>query len=161
MLALGLFFLLSAQALQAQNTKGDRPAGTNKETRQTRFKTKSRQGDKAKTKDIAGRKLRTKNKSSANSANVSYPKPRTATKSPRQGKEKAGEAFRPVYSNQPRDNQRSQRTSAPTKRVQVRSATANTSRRNVYPQQATRSITAQSSSLNVYTGRSNRFYNNP
>ncbi len=161
MLALGLVLFLSTQRLQAQNTKGDRPAGTNKETRQTRFKTKSRQGDKAKTKDITGRKLRTKNKSSANSANVSYPKPRTATKSPRQGREKAGEAFRPVYSNKPRDDQRNERASTPAKRVQVRSASANTSRRNIYPQQGTRSISAQSSSRNIYTGRSNRFTNNP
>ncbi len=156
-----LVFSSVCSVASAQNTKGDRTASSNKkQTRETRFKTKSRQGEKAKTKDIAGRRLRTKGKSSENKANASYPKPRYATSSPRQGKERAGKSYRPTYSSSPRFSEKSFSGSTPRKRVAVRSATSSASRRNVYPQRGTRSVTSQSSKRNIYSQR-NSYVNNP
>ncbi|NBP70623.1 MAG: hypothetical protein EBU52_18035, partial [Cytophagia bacterium] len=161
LLGFAVFILLASGQLNAQNTKGDRPAASNKkETRQTRFKVKSKQGDKAKTKDIAGRRLRTKNKSSANKANASYPQPRTATRSPRQGRDRASEPIRPIYSSSPRDRDRKSSAGKPAKRVEVRSVSSAASRRNVYPQKNVRSVSSQSSKRNVYSQRSNPYVNN-
>lgn len=162
-IALLIVFLLCASvAVRAQNTKGDRPAASNKkQTRESRFKTKSKKGDKAKTKDIAGRRLRTKNYSSASKANTNYPTPRYATKSPRNGKEREGKSYRPTYSSTPRESERNYSGSRPAKRVAVRSSSASTSKRNVYPQRGTRSVSSQTSRGNIYTGRKHQFVNNP
>jgi hypothetical protein len=124
--------LLLASSAMAQNTKGDKPAGKTRQARDTRFKMKSRQGDRAKTKDIAGRRLRTKNKSSANRANASYKQPSTARKSPRYGKERASKPIRPIYNSRPSNEQRAWKGNAGGQRIKVRSSTGRT--RNVYPQ---------------------------
>lgn len=156
------FLVCASVAVQAQNTKGDRPAASNKkQSRETRFKTKSKKGDKAKTKDIAGRRLRTKNYSSANKANTNYPTPRYATKSPRNGGDREGKSYRPTYSSSPRDGERNYSGSRPAKRVAVRSSSAATSKRNVYPQRGARSVSSQTSRGNIYTGRKYQFVNNP
>lgn len=157
-----VFLLCASVAAHGQNTKGDRPAASNKkQTREARFKAKSRKGEKAKTKDIAGRRLRTKNYSSASKANTNYPTPRYATKSPRNGKEREGKSYRPTYSSSPRDGERNYSGSRPAKRVAVRSSSASTSKRNVYPQRATRSVSSQSSRRNIYTVKRNQFVSNP
>jgi hypothetical protein len=154
-------FFSACTIVSAQNTKGDRPASSNKkQTRETRFKTKSRQGERAKTKDLAGRRIRTKGKTSENKANSSYPKPRYATSRPRQGKERAGQSYRPAYSSSPRGSEKGLNGSTPRKRVAVRSVSSAASRRNVYPQQGTRSLSSQSSKRNNYSQR-NPYVNNP
>jgi hypothetical protein len=91
----------------AQNTKGDRPVNNQRQVRETKVKSIKRR-EKGKTKDLSGRRLRTKNKSSASRANSSFPqfspnhqqnnkpeeraaKPRTRifNKSPRESRQKA------------------------------------------------------------------------
>src|SRR6478609_4289531 len=70
-----LFFLFSVSA-QAQNTKGDKPVSNQRQVRESKGKAKTQRGNKrAKTKDIAGRRLRVKDKSSANRANVGIRQP--------------------------------------------------------------------------------------
>jgi hypothetical protein len=155
-----LVFSSVCNVISAQNTKGDRPASNKKQTRETRFKTKSRQGEQAKTKDIAGRRLRTKGKSSESKANASYPKPRYATLRPRQGKERAGQSYRPAYSSSPRGSEKGFSGSTPRKRVAVRSVSSSASRRNVYSPRGTRSVSSQSSRRNIYSQR-NPYVNNP
>lgn len=66
----------------AQNTKGDRPVSNQRTVRETKGKTVKKKS-KATTRDIAGRRLRTKNKSSANRANVGIPQPATTSRQPR------------------------------------------------------------------------------
>jgi len=66
----------------AQNTKGDRAVDNQKTVRQTKGKSVKKKS-KATTRDIAGRRLRTKNKSSANRANVGIPQPGTTKQQPR------------------------------------------------------------------------------
>jgi hypothetical protein len=158
-----LLFLMAPAAVLAQNTKGDRPAESNKkEKRDTRFKTRESRGEKAKTRDLAGRKLRTKNKSSANKANLSYPTPRTATRSPRVGKEREGKAYRPVSASTPRSSEQSFSGQPPRKRVEVRSATARVSKSNIYQYRtAPRSVSSRTSRNNVFTGSQYQFRNNP
>jgi hypothetical protein len=157
-IVLGVFISVGAMA---QNTKGDRPASNTRQTREARFKSKSKQGDRAKTKDIAGRRLRTKNKSSANKASTSYPRPPYATKTPRQGKERTGQPYRPVYTSTPRNSEKGvSGFKPPRKRVPVRSVSAATSRGNIHPKGIIRSSTARSSRRNVYSQR-NPFVNNP
>jgi hypothetical protein len=66
----------------AQNTKGDRAVDNEKTVRQTKGKSVKKKS-KATTRDIAGRRLRTRNKSSANRANVGIPQPATTSRQPR------------------------------------------------------------------------------
>ena len=72
----------------AQNTKGDRPQNNRGKIKQNEGKTVKKKG-KAITKDIAGRRLRTKNKSSANRANVGIPQPATSSRQPRRQTDRA------------------------------------------------------------------------
>lgn len=69
-------FITTAYTVSAQNTKGDRPVNNQRQIKETKSKSVKRK-QKSKTKDIAGRRLRTRNKSSANRANSSFPKPDT------------------------------------------------------------------------------------
>lgn len=66
----------------AQNTKGDRPVSNQRTVRETKGKSVKKK-PRATTRDIAGRRLRTKNKSSANRANVGIPQPPTTSRQPR------------------------------------------------------------------------------
>jgi hypothetical protein len=80
-----LFILVAiacAAPAMAQNTKGDRAVDNQKTVRQTKGKSVKKKS-KATTRDIAGRRLRTKNKSSANRANVGIPQPATTSRQPR------------------------------------------------------------------------------
>ncbi len=102
-----LFLMLCSAPLLAQNTKGDKPAKVPAKVTQKAKAKPSK--EKAKTKDISGRRLRTKNKSSAQRAVQSAP------------------MRKPV---RPARGDRAVRTSAPT----IRSNTARSARSNVYPQ---------------------------
>lgn len=80
-----IFLLLAASVVVpaiAQNTKGDRPVNNQRTVRETKGKSVKKR-PKATTRDIAGRRLRTKNKSSANRANVGIPQPLTTSRQPR------------------------------------------------------------------------------
>lgn len=105
--AVGLLFLSSAV-----NAQDNRPVNNKRQIRETRAKS-IKHNEKATTKDIAGRKLRTRNKSTAQravyTANSPYKNKR------RTGGDRAG---KPIGGNAPR----------------VRSRSAETARANVYPQ---------------------------
>jgi hypothetical protein len=68
---LAVFLFLSHSGF-SQNTKGDRPVNNQRKVRETKGKSFKRK-EKGNTRDLTGRRLRTKNKSSANRANASYP----------------------------------------------------------------------------------------
>lgn len=113
--------------LYGQNTKGDQPVNNKGKVRETRFKTRSKQGDRSRTKDIAGRRLRTKNTSSAGRAVITYRPPKSVRAGRKDRGDRPSKAAAPVHGTKPRDRQR-----AVSNRVNVRSATGKT--RNVYTQ---------------------------
>lgn len=122
----------------AQNTKGDRPKDNRGTIRRTEGKTVKKKS-KASTRDIAGRRLRTKNKSSANRANVGIPQPMTTQRQPRRYSDRAARV--PIDK---RFSGRERRTADPdrswqgdisgykTRRIKPSQHDAN--RANVYPQ---------------------------
>lgn len=115
----------------AQNRGGDRPVNNKGKVREARFKSRSNQGDRPRTKDVAGRRVRTKGKSSVNRARATYPTPKTARAAKRrQGVDRPGKPIGPLYSGRPRDTQRPWKDGIFGRRVQVRSATGRA--RNVY-----------------------------
>jgi hypothetical protein len=126
------FLFLVALNTQAQTAKGDKPVNNKGKVRELRFKTRSKQGDRARTKDVAGRRVRTKNKSSANQAAANYEVPlaaRSARKRAKKG-EQAGKPVSPIYGSQPRNTQNAWRGGHFGRRVQSRSAEAKSM--NVY-----------------------------
>lgn len=122
----------------AQNTKGDRPVNNNRTVRETRSKSVTRKKNVT-TRDIAGRRLRTKNRSSANRANVGIPQPSTSSRQPRHNSDRAARvpASRKFAS-------REQRRSDPDRQWQgdisgykprkIKPPSAGESGKNVYPQ---------------------------
>jgi hypothetical protein len=123
----------------AQNTKGDRPLDNRGKVRQTHAKNIKKKG-RVTTKDIAGRRLRTKNKSSANRANVGIPQPLTTQRQPRRRDDRAAR----VPSNKTEIVSKFRRRSDPDRQWQgdisgykqrkIRPSSAEESGRNVYPQ---------------------------
>src|SRR5690606_13382174 len=67
--------LLGAPAC-SQERRGAKPVRNSGKIRETRMKTRNKQGDRPTTRDVAGRRVRTKNKSSANRAQATYPVPK-------------------------------------------------------------------------------------
>ena len=123
----------------AQNTKGDRPVNNKGKVRETRGKVIKKKG-RVTTKDIAGRRLRTKNKSSANRANVGIPQPMTTQRQPRRRDDRAAR----VPSNKSEVVSKLRRKSDPDRQWRgdvsgykprrIRPSSAEESGRNVYPQ---------------------------
>lgn len=115
----------------AQDRGGDRPVRNKGKIREVRFKSRNKQGDRARTKDVAGRRIRTRGASSADRARATYPVPKTARAARRkQGGDRAGKPVSPIYGSRPHDNQRPWKNGVYGRRVQVRSATGRAS--NVY-----------------------------
>ncbi len=132
-----LFFLFGISAF-AQNTKGDKPVSNQRQVRESKGKARAQRGNKkAKTKDVAGRRLRTKDKSSANRANVGLPQP-----NPYQGRKKtngADRAAKPrgrIFSQPPREQRHQAWTGdiagKPIRRIKP--SKSGVARDNVYPQ---------------------------
>ena len=130
-----LFFLFSVVAI-AQNTKGDKSVSNQRQVRESKGKSRAQKGNKKpKTKDISGRRLRTKDKSSANRANVGIPQP-----DPYQGrkKTKSNKAAKPlgrIYSTPPRERQRAWKgdlSGSPIRKIKP--SKSGVARNNVYPQ---------------------------
>jgi hypothetical protein len=131
LILLGLFALPAA----AQNTKGDKPVNNERKIRETKGKTVKRK-DKGKTRDIAGRRLRTKDKSSANRANVGIRQPDPYAGRPRVTTDRAAKPRGRVYSERPTDKPRVARgdiSGHPIRASKPRKAEA--ARKNIYPQQ--------------------------
>jgi hypothetical protein len=129
-----LLFFLSNTAL-AQNTKGDKPVRNQRQVRETKSKSVKRK-EKGKTKDIAGRRLRTKEKSSASRANSSYPQPSPYTGRRKSTSDKSSRPRGRVFNNSPRES----RTRAWTGDISghkirtVKPSKSGEARHNVYPQ---------------------------
>lgn len=122
----------------AQNTKGDRAINNQKKVRETKGKSVKKKS-KATTKDVAGRRLRTKNKSSANRANVGIKQPETTSRQPRRVTDRAAR-----MSTNKRVVSRERRSSDPDRSWQgdisgykarkIKPSSAEETGRNVYPQ---------------------------
>lgn len=129
-----LLFLL-APAASAQNTKGDRPVGNQRQVRETKSKSVKRK-ERGKTKDIAGRRLRTKGRSSANRANTKFPRPSTASRQPASGRERAAAPRGRVFSRSPRESKsrawKGDVSGYPVRRIKPQGV--DHARTNVYPQ---------------------------
>ncbi len=105
-IGLGLCLLFVGGPAMAQNTKGDRPAQSNqRQVRETRQKSVKRKRP-GKTKDIAGRRLRTKGSSSANRANANIRQPSTYTRRPQGGGERAAAPRGRTFSRSPKESTR-------------------------------------------------------
>ncbi len=87
----------------SQNTKGDRSVGNQRQVRETKAKSVKRK-ERGKTKDIAGRRLRTKGRSSANRANADFPRPSTYSRRPAGGGERAAAPRGRTFSRSPRES---------------------------------------------------------
>jgi hypothetical protein len=120
----------------SQNTKGDNPLGNQRQVRETKAKSVKRK-EKGKTKDIAGRRLRTKDKSSVSRANANYKQPSPYFGRKRTKTDRASGPRGRVFSNSPRES----RTRAWTGDISghkirtVKPSKSGVARNNVYPQQ--------------------------
>jgi hypothetical protein len=132
--SLFLFFSIS---VTAQNTKGDKPVSNQRQVRESKGKTRAQKSNKKpKTKDISGRRLRTKDKSSANRANVGIKQP-----DPYEGRKKtlSDRAAKPrgrVFSAPPREQrQRAWAGDIAGKPIRrIKPSKSGVARNNVYPQ---------------------------
>ncbi len=87
----------------AQNTKGDKPVKNQRQVRETRQKSYKRK-EKGRTRDIAGRRLRTLDQSSANRANAKYPQPQPYSRRIKKQPEQAARPRGRVFSRSPRES---------------------------------------------------------
>ncbi len=97
-----LMFFFSESAW-AQNTKGDRPVKNSKQVRETRVKS-VRKKESRRTKDIANRRLRTRNQSSANRANANIRQPSTTTRQARDDRERRAAPRGRTFTRAPRES---------------------------------------------------------
>jgi len=134
---IGLFSLLLCLSFAAysQNTKGDRPIKNQRQVRETRGKSVKRK-ERGTTRDIAGRRLRTKGQSSANRANRGYRQPRSVSSRAKGAPDRAAGPRGRVFSQSPRPSRtrawKGDISGYPIKRVKPSGADA--ARHNVYPQ---------------------------
>lgn len=132
------FFLcllfLSGSAF-AQNTKGDRPKGNQRQVTETRNKSFKRK-ERGNTKDIAGRRLRTKGQSSANRANANYRQPPTTKRNASQQADRSAPPRGRTFSQSPRETKvrawKGDVSGHPIRRI--RPSGNDAARTNVYPQ---------------------------
>lgn len=134
-----LCLLAFSIASHAQNTKGDRPLSNQRQVRESKFKAKTqKKGKKAKTKDLAGRRLRTKDKSSASRANASYPQPDPYSKRPRVKNDRPARAQGRVFNSSPKESRtrawRGDIAGSSIRRVKPSKSEA--ARNNIYPQRS-------------------------
>ncbi len=99
-----VFAFFSDEAL-AQNTKGDRPVRNQRVVRETKQKSYKRR-EKGTTRDVAGRRLRTRDKSSANRANAKYPQPQPYSRRINKEPERAARPRGKVFAKSPRESKR-------------------------------------------------------
>ncbi|MDV3309434.1 MAG: hypothetical protein LOY03_11525 [Cyclobacteriaceae bacterium] len=122
--------LLAAPAY-SQERRGDKPVRNSGKLRETRMKSRVKQGDKPRTRDVAGRRVRTRNKSSAVRANSTFPPPKAArAAAKKRDGDRPGKPVAPVMGTRPRDTQKPWSSGVFGRRVNVRSATGKA--RNVY-----------------------------
>jgi hypothetical protein len=131
-----LFFVFSFSAY-SQNTKGDKPVSNQRQVRESKGKARAQKGNKKpKTKDISGRRLRTKDKSSANRANVGIQQPDPYRGRKRTQSDKAAKPQGRILSQPPREqNQRAWSGDISGKPIRrIKPSKSGVARNNVYPQ---------------------------
>ncbi len=131
------FFFVFSFSAYSQNTKGDKPVSNQRQVRESKGKVRAQKGNKKpKTKDISGRRLRTKDKSSANRANVGIKQPDPYQGRKRTQSDKAAKSQGRIVSEPPREQ--SQRawsgdiSGKPIRRIKP--SKSGVARNNVYPQ---------------------------
>lgn len=119
----------------AQNTKGDRPVGNQRQVKETRGKSFKRI-ERGNTKDISGRRLRTKGQSSANRANANYRQPPTAKRSASRQSDRSAPPRGRTFSQSPRETKvRAWKGDVSGHRIRrIRPTGNDAARTNVYPQ---------------------------
>jgi len=130
-----LCVLFLSGAAFAQNTKGDRPLGNQRQVKETRGKSFKRK-ERGNTKDIAGRRLRTKGQSSANRANASYRQPATAKRNVSRQSDRPAPPRGRTFTRSPRETKvrawKGDVSGHPIRRIRPTGNDA--ARNNVYPQ---------------------------
>jgi hypothetical protein len=131
---LAAFFLFSHSAF-SQNTKGDRPVKNQRTVRETKGKSVKRK-EKGSTKDLAGRRLRTKNKSSANRANSSFPQFSPNYQSKKGGGDRASKSRNRTFTRSPREdgNRTGKANLSGNALRRIKPSKSGVARNNVFPQ---------------------------
>ncbi len=129
-----LLFFLGTPAF-SQNTKGDRPLKNQRQVRETKVKSYKRK-ERGNTRDIAGRRLRTKGQSSANRANAGYRQPTPYSNRSTKQPDRTAPARGRVFSQSPRESKvRAWKGDVSGYRIKRMKPTgADAARNNVYPQ---------------------------
>jgi hypothetical protein len=118
----------------AQNTKGDKPIPNQKKIRESKFKSVKKR-KKIKTRDISGRRLRTKNKSSASRANASWPQPDPYRDRKLSRTDKPARTTGRIFNKPPRaKSNRAWRGNISGHRLRVQTQQSHRARNNVFPQ---------------------------
>jgi len=134
-LILVLICFLFALPVEGQNTKGDRPVGNQRQVKETKSKSYKRK-ERGSTKDIAGRRLRARGRSSASRANAQHRQPPTTKRRPERYEERPAPPRGRVFSRAPRESRvrawKGDVSGYPMKRVKPSGHDA--ARSNVYPQ---------------------------
>ncbi|MBS1542255.1 MAG: hypothetical protein JST14_01370 [Bacteroidetes bacterium] len=132
---MGLLLLIVTSEAWAQNTKGDRPVNNQRQVRETRSKSVKKK-ERGGTRDIAGRRLRTKDKSSANRANFKYPQPSPYSSKAVKSGERAAKPTGRVFTKSPRESKtRAWKGDVSGYRIRrVQPGKSEAARHNVYPQ---------------------------
>ena len=132
---MGFLFLVVTSEAWAQNTKGDRPINNQRQVRETRSKSVKKK-ERGGTRDIAGRRLRTKDKSSANRANFKYPQPSPYSSKVVKSGERAAKPTGRVFTRSPRESKtRAWKGDVSGYRIRrVQPGKSEAARHNVYPQ---------------------------
>jgi hypothetical protein len=129
-----LFILFIGHSVSAQNTKGDKPASQGNLLRFPKVRSKSKGGDRPNTRDISGRRrIRTKNKSSANRVIYKAPNPYASRRRLRSN-DQAGKPRGRIYNQTPREHQRAWTGTASGAPLRIRSISSKRARNNVFPQ---------------------------
>lgn len=128
-------FIFAGWDALAQNTKGDRPVNNQRQVRETKGKSVKKK-QKVRTKDVAGRRLRTKNKSSASRANASFPQPDPYRERPRETGERPASPRGKVFSRSPRESRTQgwRGDISGHKLRKIKPSKSGIARTNVYPQ---------------------------
>ncbi len=130
---MALLFL--STAVNAQNTKGDKPVNNQRRVRETRVKSVKKK-EKGTTRDVANRRLRTKDRSSANRANTKYPQPSPYSGRTNRQPDRSAQPLGRVFSKSPRESKvrawKGDVSGYPLKRPKASRSEA--ARNNVYPQ---------------------------
>ena len=130
-----LCLVFAVPASLAQNTKGDRPVGNQRQVKETKSKSYKRK-EKSSSRDLAGRRLRTRGSSSASRANAKHRQPPTTSRRPERVEDRSAPPRGRTFTRSPRESRsrawKGDVSGYPMKRI--RPSGRDAARSNVYPQ---------------------------